>query len=102
MSVLDCRGFVSCGLGMDRGFSLLARGPRLVFRGGLLKSGGRTLGLLYCDAFQETFDVAVDSVALGDGWLCHCSEQDYDRCEVMTGPVKDWGGSALVSSLMWR
>jgi hypothetical protein len=50
-AVSDHGGFVSCGLEMDRSFSLLAGGPHSVFQGGLSKSGGRTLGLLDYNAF---------------------------------------------------
>lgn len=64
-AISDHGGFVSCRLGVDQCFSLLAGGPCSVFRGGLSKLGGRTLGLLDCDTFQETFDLAVDSAPLG-------------------------------------
>jgi hypothetical protein len=88
-AVSDLGGFVPCGLGMDRGLSLLTGGPRSVLRGRLSKSGGRALGLLDRGAFQETLDLALDSVPLDNGWLRHCSEQDCRRSEVLTGPIKD-------------
>jgi hypothetical protein len=90
-AVSDRRCFVSSELGMDRGFSLLAGGPRSVFRGRLSKSGGGTLGLLECSTFQENFDLTMDSAPLGGRWLRHCLEQDYRRSEVLIGHVKDWG-----------
>lgn len=64
-AVSDHGGFVSCRLDMDRSFSLLVGGPHLVFQGGLLKSGGRTLGLLDCSTFQHTSDLAMDSTPIG-------------------------------------
>lgn len=77
-------------------FSLMAGGPRLVYRGRLSKSGGRTLTLLDCCAFQETFDIVVDSVPLGGGWLYYCLERYCRRSEVLTGPVKNWGARPRV------
>ena len=49
-AVLNREGFVHHGLGMDRGLPLLVRGPRSLFRGGLLKLRGRALSLLDCSA----------------------------------------------------
>jgi hypothetical protein len=72
--VLDRGGFVPCGLGMDRGLSLLTGGPCLVLRCRSSKLGGRALALLDRDAFQEILDLARYMMPLGGAWLRHCSE----------------------------
>jgi hypothetical protein len=49
-AVSDCGGFVLCGIGMDRGLPLLARGPHSSFQSGLPKLRGRSLSPLDCSA----------------------------------------------------
>lgn len=85
--VLDRRGFILHRLGMDRGLPLLARGPHLLFRGGLLKQRGRALDLLDCSALQETPDPVVDTTSFNGGWFRHRPEQNCRRSKVLTNPV---------------
>jgi hypothetical protein len=73
-AVQDRRGPVSCGLGMDRGFSLMLGGLDVMLRGASLPSRGRALGILDCGVSQEILEFALDTLPLGGGWLWHCSE----------------------------
>jgi hypothetical protein len=78
----------------------LARGPYLLFRGGIPKLRGNALGLLDCSALQEIPDIAVDSVSFSGGWFRHRSEQDYGRIEVLAGPMKGQRGFGQTSSMI--
>jgi hypothetical protein len=73
-AIQDRRGPVTCGLGMDRGFSHVSGGLVVMLRGASPPSGGRALGLLDCGVFQEALEFAPDTPPLGGGWLRHCSK----------------------------
>jgi hypothetical protein len=73
-------GFLLCGLRMDLGLPLLARGPRSLFRGGLPKPRGGALGLLDHSTLQESPDVIVDSAFLGGG----CSGMVHSKMATAT------------------
>jgi hypothetical protein len=69
-----CTRPILCALGADRGLPYALGGRCARLRGVSSPSGGRALGSLDCDTFQEILEFALDTPPLGGGWLRHCSK----------------------------
>jgi hypothetical protein len=61
---------------------------------------GRALGLVDHGAFQKPPKFAMDTASLDGGGLWNDAEQEWCRCEALTGSVEDRGVVAPSSSSM--
>jgi hypothetical protein len=62
---------LSCALGVDRGLAHASGGRCAMLRGASSPPGGRALGSLDGDVFQEALELALDTSPLDGGWLWH-------------------------------
>jgi hypothetical protein len=69
-----CRRCVPRAPVVDRGFPHESGSRDAMLRGVPLPSGGRALGPSDRDILQEIFELSLDTLPLGGGWLRHHSE----------------------------
>jgi hypothetical protein len=80
---------LQCGLGMNRGLSLVSRGLRKLLQGKPMVPQGGTLDLLYGRSLEETSNLIAGPPGLGCRRLRHVTEKHGGGDDVLVGSVED-------------